>query len=125
MRTRMDAAGLIASIVVACGGLTFSGGSPLSWISVFSLSARASEAIVARADTCGWNDAGWYDMTEEERTAWRTLGWTSQMWESEDPATQAPSSSQEWKSLSERERSAARQLGYGQNSGDNEKCVKR
>ena len=73
--------------------------SPLSWISAFSSSARTSEAIVSQADTCRWNDAGWYDMTEEEERLGGTLGWTSQMWESEDPATHAPSSSQEWKSL--------------------------
>lgn len=101
---RMGAAGMIASIMLACGG------------------AVVAPSDAPAADTCRWNDVGWSEMTDEERAAWRTLGWTGQMWDSDDPATQAPSSSEEWRSLSERERSAARQLGYGPNAWDHERC---
>lgn len=124
MRIRMDAAGLIASIVVACGGLDFPGGSPLSWVGVFSISARASEAIVARADTCSWNYVDWEEMSEDERTAWQTLGWTASLWGLDDPATQPASSQKDWRELSKNQRSAALRLGYRQNTWDHEKCKK-
>jgi hypothetical protein len=124
VRTRMYAPGLIASIVLLVGGLTVPQGPLRSWTSVLSIEARASEGIAARADVCRWNDVGWADMSDVQRTAWQILGWTSSTWESE-PAVQPPSSSKAWVNLSGDERSAARRLGYRPGTWDADNCKSR
>jgi hypothetical protein len=116
---------LFASIALALGALMVPGGHTLSWTSVFSIDAHASQTIRGRADVCRWNNISWQEMSEDQRKAWQVLGWTDQMWESDQPAQQPPSSSKEWVELSDNERAAAQFLGYRRGSWDNENCRSR
>lgn len=122
VRIRMHAAGLVASIMLPLGASIVPGGPALSLTGVFSIDARASETIVARADVCSWNDVGWQEMSEDERNAWQILGWTDKLWELDQPAMQPPSSSKAWADLSENERAAARRLGYRSSTWDRDNC---
>jgi len=121
MRTRIYAAGLIASILLPFCGQLVPENPLLSEGGLFSLDARAAEAIRTRANGCRWNNLDWQDMSAEQRNAWRTLGWTDQMWDSQRPV-QAASDSKAWADLSENERAAARWLGYTPNSWDADNC---
>jgi hypothetical protein len=121
MRTRIYAAGLIALILLPFCGHLVPENPLLSGAGLFSLDARAAEAIRMRSNGCRWSNLDWQDMSEEQRNAWRTLGWTAQMWDSQG-SVQAASDSKAWVDLSENERAAARWLGYTHNTWDADNC---
>ena len=125
MRIQKNSSGLNASTMLVLGALIVLSQPVLSWTSIFSTEARASQTIVARADVCSWNDVSWRDLSDDEKKAWETLGWTWQMWDAEEGGSQPASSSKGWVELSDDERAAARRLGYKRRTWDADNCVKR